>query len=117
MGQKKGMKLLGKFLLLALLPLFVMFAIAQYAISAVSGEVAEKMVHNMLSSNAYMMNTIIKNEEAGGFNDERILEVMTKAKEQTGGVNFALIMDGRLVVHTFSIDVPVDTENVNKALS
>ena len=116
MGQKKGMKLLWKFLLLALLPLFVIFMIAQYAISSVTGEVAEKLVYNMLSSNVYTRDTLIEEKRISGEGTDGMQEVLDNAKKHTGGVNFAVIMDGRLVVHTFDIDVPVNEERTAAAL-
>lgn len=116
MAQKKGMKLLWKFLLLALLPLFVAFVIAQYAISSVADEVSKQLVHNMLSSNVYIMDTLIEEKRVSGEGAAGMQEVLDNAKKQTGGVNFAVIMDNHLVVHTFDIDVPVNEERTAAAL-
>ena len=85
MAQKKGMKLLWKFLLLALLPLFVAFVIAQYAISSVAGEVSKQLVHNMLSSNVYIMDTLIEEKRVSGEGAAGMQEVLDNAKKQTGG--------------------------------
>ena len=120
MKKKKGLNLLWKFASMSLVPLLVLFVIAQFAISFITNTVAEKLVGNMLASNAYAMDEIMMlGIEAYGQEGAQIGEIMEEMKEQTGGVNYALVdVKGEtILISTFTRDVPVNMEAVNKAVA
>ena len=111
MNKKKGLNLMGRMAIMALLPLILLFGIAQYSISFITNTVAEKLVNNMLASNAYAMDEIMllsmSNNNGSGDGIDTLLENM---KEKTGGVNFAVVdvNSGKPVVSTYTVDVTVD---------
>lgn len=120
MKKKKGLNLLWKFASMSLLPLLVLFVIAQFAISFITNTVAEKLVGNMLASNAYAMDEIMMlGIEAYGQEGAQLGEIMEEMKEQTGGVNYALVdvKSETILISTFTRDVPVNMEAVNKAVA
>lgn len=119
MKKKKGLNLLWKFASMSLLPLLVLFVIAQFAISFITNTVAEKLVGNMLASNAYAMDELMMmGIEAYGENGSQIGETMEAMKEQTGGVNYALVdvKNEAILISTFTKDVPPNMEAINKAV-
>ena len=109
--QEKGLNLMGRMAIMALLPLILLFGIAQYSISSITNTVAEKLVNNMLASNAYAMDEIMilsmSNNNGSVDGIDILLENM---KEKTGGVNFAVVdvNSGKPVVSTYTVDVTVD---------
>jgi methyl-accepting chemotaxis protein len=120
MKKKKGLNLLFKFASMSLLPLVVLFIIAQFAISFVTNTVAEKLVGNMLASNAYAMDeTMQLSMQIYGQDGMALGKVMEEMKEQTGGVNYALVdvKNQAILVSTFTQDVPLNMEAINKAVS
>lgn len=120
MKKKKGLNLLWKFASMSLLPLLVLFVIAQFAISFITNTVAEKLVGNMLASNAYAMDeTMQLSMQIYGQDGTVLGKVMEEMKEQTGGVNYALVdvKNQAILVSTFTQDVPLNMEAINKAVS
>lgn len=121
-NKKKGLNLIAKFMLMSLAPLIVTFIVAQFAISLVATQVAENLVGNMLASNVHLINNAMGLQvQISSMADEdntaeALTELMQNAKEQTGGVNFAIISGDQISLSTFDADIPVDTESVNKAI-
>ena len=122
-NKKKGLNLIAKFRLMSLAPLIVTFIVAQFAISLVATQVAENLVGNMLASNVHLINNAMGLQvQVSSMADEdntaeALTELMQNAKEQTGGVDFAIISGDQISLSTFDADIPVDTESVNKALA
>ncbi len=153
--SKKGLKLMTKFLIMAVSPLLLAFLVAEYSISFISSEVAERLVESMLSSNVYMMDYILSQQapaegegtppdtagdntqpnsasgaavgdaQQGDMNpgqmqndmkDSGMQKIMEQMKENTGGVNFALINGDTIIVSTFTQDVEINTDNIQKTI-
>ena len=141
-NQKKGLKLISKFILMSFVPLLLSLIVSEYSISFIASEVAERLVESMLTSNVYMMDFILSDQapaegempqegesrenDSGeamdsqkmqnDMQDNNMQKIMQDMKEHTGGVNFALIQGDTIIVSTFEKDVPVNTENVQTAI-
>ncbi len=122
-NKKKGLNLIAKFMLMSLVPLLATVIVAQLMLSFVATSVAKTLVWNMLSSNVHLINNAMGLQvQVSSMTDEdntaqALTELMQNAKEQTGGVDFAIISGDQISLSTFDEDIPVDTESVNKALT
>ncbi|SDB20148.1 methyl-accepting chemotaxis protein [Eubacterium oxidoreducens] len=113
--KKRGFGLSGKMLCMALIPLIVTLVVSVFAVSFVSGVVTENLAENMLTSNIYLMDQILSSQSQSNSDDDsgkdsNFLDIMTAAKEKTGGVDYALLMNGEPLITTADVTFEISQD-------